>query len=181
MESRDLDRLNELESTVIKLAMTGAAVQAANKLRAELTVEREALAPLRAEVRNVELKTKAHDGVSKKDVERLTAAIAGCKGKVQTTNETLKAAVDLESRALKMIAAQADLAAALKSKKVADLEKASKLAQELGMESADAKAVYAEIRAIEETKQQAQVDKDGGVKAKEIKVSERICMADLGV
>lgn len=167
--ARDLDRLVELQATVIKLAMTGVVVEKAQKMRVELQAEREALAPLEAELRNVDLKTKSHDGVTKKDIERLTAAIAGAKGKVQASNQVLKDAVELEVRANKMISAQAELKTALASKKAADLEKAAKLAQELGMQNSDAQAVFAEVRALEEARQAAAAAKTGGVQAKEIK------------
>jgi len=167
--ARDLDRLNELEATLIRLAMTGVVVDKAHKLRSELQAEREALAPLEAELRNVDLKTKSHDGVTKKDIERLTAAIAAAKGKVPATNQVLKDAIELEARAAKMISAQAELTAALTSKNAAALEKASKLAQELGMQNADAQAVFAEVRALEEARQAAAVAKSGGLQTKEIK------------
>jgi len=152
--ARDLDRLNELQSEVIRLAMTGTAIDATNKLRAELQIERDALAPLEAELKAVEMKVKSNDGVAKKDVDKLTAAIAAAKGKVAATNEVLKNAQETEARATKMLAAQTELANALKSKKPADLEKAARLAQELGMENADAKAVFAEVQGFEQTKQE---------------------------
>lgn len=152
--NRDLDRLNELQAEVIRLAMTGVAVDRANKLRVELQAEREALGPLEAELKNVELKSKSNDGVTKKDVERLTTAIAAAKGKVNANNEVLKTAVETEARANKMITTYPILAAALKSKNKDELEKAAKLAQELGMESADAKAVFAEVRSNETYKQE---------------------------
>ena len=156
IEARDLGLLKDLKLKVIQLGITGATVDAANKVVKELQSREEKLSLLSSEMQTFEIKAKSYDGITQEDLARLSKFLEDVKKEgFKDTDEELVEAKAFEQQMKDQLKAQQQVSEALKSGDKGKLLKALEVIQRLGLETGEAKEVEAEIREIEEKEAEA--------------------------
>ena len=152
-KSDDLDALLKLSSSdVLRLSMHNGVTKLAMKRKDELLAVKEALGSLEAEIVGLDVQSKAHDGLTEKDILKLSTALSLAKKdkRIPAMHPVVQKADALVSNANKQIKVEREFKAALETNTLSTLAAATRAAQAVGLETDIAKRVFAALKTLEE-------------------------------
>jgi hypothetical protein len=131
------------------LGLQSSTVTKAMELREELEGKKGIVAVLAVATKAINVKCKSPAGITVADVKEYAKVVNKAKKELGEDDDDVEQGKATEKMLKKQVKAQDALAEALKEKKPKKLKAALVMAQELGLETADAVAVGAEVRELE--------------------------------